>query len=117
MKTMRAKFRVTQVEVVNETYQNVTMHAVSEAPFDQDGVSEDNSFARWTPSGELRMAIQNPDLMGVLQEGQKYYLDFTPAVTEPAKEPEPQKTTIVTEQATTIAAEPQPKKPSASITR
>jgi hypothetical protein len=53
------------------------MMAVSDKPFDADGNSEDNSFAKWTPSGELKMTITNPNLFGKLVEGQKYYLDFT----------------------------------------
>jgi hypothetical protein len=74
---MRAKFLVTKVEVNSETFQTVNMMAVSSKPFDADGNSEDNSFARWTPSGELRIGISNPNLMGKLKEGEKYYLDFT----------------------------------------
>jgi hypothetical protein len=77
MVTTRAKFKVTKVE--DGTIQQVTMMAVTDAPFDPDGVSEDNSFARWTPSGELRIAITNPNLVGAFKEGDKFYLDFTKA--------------------------------------
>jgi hypothetical protein len=55
------------------------MMAVTSKPFDKDGNSEDNSFARWTPCGELSISITNPDLFGKIQEGQAFYLDFTPA--------------------------------------
>lgn len=55
------------------------MMAVTEKPFDGDGNSDDNSFARWTPSGELKMTITNPRLVGVLREGEKYYLNFVKA--------------------------------------
>ncbi|HEY0548178.1 MAG TPA: hypothetical protein VGF13_01175 [Verrucomicrobiae bacterium] len=84
---MRAKFRVTKVETSGTTtpaFETVSMMAVSEKPFDQDGNSEDNSFARWTPSGELKMAIQNPALFGKLKEGQTFYLDFTKVETPTA---------------------------------
>lgn len=77
---MRAKFKVTKVETTGDEFQQVTMMAVSDQPFDRDGHSDDNSFARWTPSGELKMSITNPKLLGVLKEGQKFYLDFTEAV-------------------------------------
>lgn len=82
MSTMVAKFQVTAVETWDgNAGQNVTMMAVTEKPFDKDGNSDDNSFARWTPSGELKMSITNPNLVGALKQGQKYYLNFTEAVT------------------------------------
>lgn len=59
--------------------EEIAMVPVTEKPFDGDGNSEDNSFARWTPSGGLSLAITNPSLFGVFSHGQKYYLDFTPA--------------------------------------
>jgi len=93
MSTMRAKFFVTKVEgseatTTPPTSEGITMIAVTEKPFDAGGNSEDNSFATWTPSGELKMTITNPNLLGVIKEGQKYYLDFTEA-TEPSKETAP----------------------------
>jgi hypothetical protein len=77
MSTMRAKFKVTKVELHSESSQQVTMMAVTDKQFDKDGNSDDNSFARWTPCGELKMTITNPNLVGALKEGEKYYLDFT----------------------------------------
>jgi hypothetical protein len=53
--------------------------AVSDKPFDKEGTSDDNSFAKWTPSGTLEMNVCNPNLFGHFREGDKYYLDFTPA--------------------------------------
>lgn len=44
-----------------------------------DGKGEDNTFARYTPSAELKMTITNEDLFGKIKPGQKFYLDFTPA--------------------------------------
>jgi len=80
MSTMIAKFRVTKVESEPGTStQQVTMMAVTDKPFDVEGNSEDNSFARWTPRGELKMSITNPALVGALQEGKKFYLNFTEA--------------------------------------
>lgn len=48
-------------------------------PFGPNGESEDNSFARWTPSGELKLDVTNPDLLGRFKPGQKFYVDFTEA--------------------------------------
>lgn len=74
---MRAKFRVTSVTKDSDTQETIQMAAVTEKPFDANGESEDNSFARWTPCGSLSISIQNPNLLGTFKEGQKYYLDFT----------------------------------------
>jgi hypothetical protein len=83
---MRAKFEVYEVKVtqragdsVKTVEEEIRMRAVSDADFDEDGASEDNDFARWTPSGELTMTITNPALFGRLHVGYKFYLDFTRA--------------------------------------
>lgn len=76
---MRAKFRVTKVTKTSDTSEQLEMMAVSSTPFDGDGKSEDNDFARWTPSGQLTMTINNPALIGHYKEGDAYYIDFTPA--------------------------------------
>jgi hypothetical protein len=90
MSTMRAKFRVTKVET-RRTDQQITMMAVtSKLPFldpfypsttkqIEQGNSEDNSFSKWAPSGELKMTITNPNLVGALKEGASFYLDFSEA--------------------------------------
>lgn len=78
---MRAKFQVINVtpspEGVNPPYEKLEFMPVSHKPFDPDGVSEDNSFARWTPSGSLSMQVNNPALHGQFKIGDQYYLDFT----------------------------------------
>lgn len=79
MSMMIAKFKVTKVENFAANSQQVTMMAVTEKPFDADGKSDDNSFATWTPSGELKMTITNPNLVGALKEGAKFYLNFSEA--------------------------------------
>jgi hypothetical protein len=81
---MRAKFYVTEVKKDTTadgatTGVRVNMSAVSEKPFDAEGVSEDNSFARWSPSGDFSIYIANPNLFDKFEAGQRYYLDFTAA--------------------------------------
>ena len=84
---MRAKFKVRSVTHRNDspsepdkkTAEEVQFFAVTEKPFDADGFSEDNLFAKWTPSGELKITITNPNLFGFHVVGEKYYLDFTKA--------------------------------------
>ncbi|MFJ6729979.1 hypothetical protein ACIQPQ_34280 [Streptomyces sp. NPDC091281] len=45
------------------------------AVYDQS-VPEDLRYAQATPSGELRLAVDNPAV--VFEPGKQYYLDFTP---------------------------------------
>jgi hypothetical protein len=44
-----------------------------------DGSDEDNTFAKFTPSGSLELTITNPDLIGKFNPGDTYYLDFIKA--------------------------------------
>lgn len=48
-------------------------------PFGPNGESEDNTYARYTPEGTLKLAITNPALRGFFKPGQKFYVDMTPA--------------------------------------
>jgi hypothetical protein len=61
--------------------------AVSDAPFGAEGESEDNTFARYTPSGSLCLTITNPNLIGQFRNGQKFYLDFTESPDSPVAAP------------------------------
>lgn len=85
MTTMRAKVRVTDVKEYKDPDGNVNAETVTFFPvgksdgYPPDGSDEDNTFARWTPSGELKLTIQNPALLGKLPVGSRFYVDFTPA--------------------------------------
>jgi hypothetical protein len=76
---MRAKFRVTEVKTPYEGQEELHWVPVTESPFNEHGISEDNTYSKWTPSGELRMVITNPALLGKYEVGDKYYLDFIKA--------------------------------------
>lgn len=82
-KIMRAKFEVAEVTPQHEgtasALEELKFRAVTTKDFDPDGNSEDNSFSRWTPTGELVMTVTNPDLHGKFAVGEKYYLDFSKA--------------------------------------
>lgn len=80
--SMIAKFQVTNVIKLEQPRwksQELHMRPVSDKPYDTDGNSEDSSFARWTPAGELKMTITNPNLFDKFVIGDKYYLNFTKA--------------------------------------
>lgn len=79
---MRAKMQVQQVEKLGTppTQVNLTMSAVTgKEPFGAAGESEDNTYARWTPTGGVNLTITNPELLEKFSQGQKFYVDFTEA--------------------------------------
>ena len=78
---MRAKMRVTSTKKHEQVEQDDLMFsAVAKSDgYPEDGSDENNSYARWTPMAELKMSIQNPNLIGKFTVGQEFYVDFTPA--------------------------------------
>jgi hypothetical protein len=75
--TMRAKFQVNRVERW-QGQDKIVASAVTSKPFDPEGLNEDNTYAKFSPSGALELTIANPALVGKIEPGQKFYLDFTP---------------------------------------
>jgi hypothetical protein len=70
---------VTRVERFQGT-DRVTMNAVCRSTaYPEDGSDEDNTYAKFSPQGELTLSIANPALLGKIEPGQKFYLDFTKA--------------------------------------
>lgn len=84
MSTMRAKLRVGFVhenfypETV-KTSETLKFHAVPAPKYDPDGLDEDNTFAKFSPSADLSINIMNPELFGKFKAGDTFYVDFTPA--------------------------------------
>ena len=55
---MIAKFKVTKVETFGKQLQQVTMIPVTDKPYDTDGQSDDNSFARcWKTRKQTRYRL------------------------------------------------------------
>lgn len=79
---MKAKLQVVSVEDINlsdgsKSGEQVKFMAVCGVdPFKEGGYSDDNTFAKWTPTANLEMRISNENLFGTLVPGQKYYVDF-----------------------------------------
>lgn len=85
---MRAKFRVSSVNppsvaisegVTMAPSQTITAYPVAANGYPADGGDENNSYAKWSPSGSLTLSITNPALSNRIKEGDTFYLDFTPA--------------------------------------
>jgi len=92
MTTMRAKLQVGMVQEhfgwvepgsgkqPEKSMETLTMHAVCKTtPYDDSGLDEDNTFAKYSPGASLSINIANPALWGKFKHGDKYYVDFTPA--------------------------------------
>lgn len=83
--TMRAKMKVTKVTEHPEKQgstpsEDVEFIAVGpDEGYPEDGSDENNTFAKWTPSADLKMSIMNPALFGKHKVGDEFYLDFTKA--------------------------------------
>lgn len=91
---MRAKLVVSGIEpgIYNETKQNetITMRAVcKEDGYGPEGLDENNTFSKWSPTADLRINITNPRLWDQFHVGQQFYVDFTEVPTTPPAEAGP----------------------------
>jgi len=75
MATTRAKFRCTSVTDYG-AYKAVQLNAVC-----KDGTMENDTFSKYTPTGEIKMNIDNPAAAVVFKPGAEYYVDFSEATT------------------------------------
>ena len=85
MNVMRAKLGVGLVQEHfygpdgAKSCETVTMTAVSKNKYDETGLDEDNTFAKYTSGAQLTIQIANPALWGSFKHGDKFYVDFSPA--------------------------------------
>jgi hypothetical protein len=76
---MRAKMKCSSVEPSGDG-EILRFHAVAKSDgYPADGADENNSYARWSPSADLSINVQNPALKGKIKSGDSFYVDFTPA--------------------------------------
>ncbi len=73
---IRAKIQISSAFPTQDNKsEQVTAHAV----YGNSTNAEDNTFSAATPSLNLTMWISNPQAVGQLKQGKKYYIDFTEA--------------------------------------
>lgn len=79
MTNMRAKMKVMRVER-GIGFDVLIFACVPAKSYEgtQDGVHEDNTFSRYSPTGEFKIHVTNPALLGKFQPGDTYYFDATP---------------------------------------
>lgn len=72
MRRIRAKMKCASI-TLTEMGQVVSLQAVTaERP-------ENREWSQYTPSGELRLTVTNPDAFGAIEIGSEYLVDITPA--------------------------------------
>ena len=80
MTTMRAKMKINHIDKRHEGFEILYFNPVARNDrYPEDGGDENNTYAKFTPSGMLSLTVANPALIGKFAEGEEYYLDFTPA--------------------------------------
>lgn len=70
--SVRAKVRCNSV---HDFGQQKTVQLVPVTGADGKGCEQ---WSKWTPSGEIRLDITNPDAFGQFEPGKFYLVDFTP---------------------------------------
>lgn len=48
--------------------------------YPSDGSDENNTYAKFSPTATIEITVANPALIGKLNPGEFYYIDFTPVV-------------------------------------
>lgn len=80
MRAMRAKMQIQKIELLPNDMEVLHFCAVAKSGgYPPDGSDEDNTYAKFSPSGVLTLTVANPALKGKFRPGEKYYLDFTKA--------------------------------------
>jgi hypothetical protein len=80
MAVMRAKVRCTKVTRHETGGETLEFSAVGKSgSYSADGLDEDNTFAKFTPTATFTMYVSNEALHGKFNPGQKFYVDFTEA--------------------------------------
>lgn len=77
MPVMRAKMKINHIEKRFEGQETLYLNAVAASKYPENGSDENNTYAKFSPAGMLSLTIANPDLIGMFEQGEEYYLDFT----------------------------------------
>jgi hypothetical protein len=79
MADMRAKMKINYIDRRYDNQETLYFNPVAASQYPADGSDENNSYAKFSPSGMLSLTVCNPNLLGKFKEGESYYLDFTRA--------------------------------------
>ncbi len=76
MAGMRAKMIINQVKRTEHCEELSMAPVCKPSGYGEDGLDEDNTYAKFSPSGQLTLTVANPALFGKFNPGEKYYIDF-----------------------------------------
>lgn len=76
MKPTTCKFKITSVTRFEGAQEQITASAVCFNPFDHP---ENKSFSQYTPSGDLKFTVSNPELFDNFKPGAFVYLTLSEA--------------------------------------
>lgn len=74
--TMRAKVRCTGATPVDGGEDLEFIAVGRDDSYPEDGSDPNNTFAKFTPTADLKMSIRNPALFGQIKVGDVFHLDF-----------------------------------------
>ena len=82
---VRAKFMLQEHAMIGHGGAHIYHTFVFRPQYD-DSIPEDQRFATATPTGELRISVDNPAVIAAWtdRQGKQFYLDFTPVETPDA---------------------------------
>lgn len=72
-KTIKAKFKCTEVRTPTETSEQVKFGVVT------TGSKENETFSKFTPSGSLDLTITNEELLGHFKVDKEYFVNIVEA--------------------------------------
>lgn len=77
--TVRAKFWVKSIQHHHVSSPLETCAEVALAPVYGNADTPNGQWSKYTPQGEIKMTITNPDAVAAFDLGKAYYVDFSPA--------------------------------------
>jgi hypothetical protein len=77
--TVRAKMKCFHVDHLKSGNPDDVAADIRMVPVYDDGNPENKSWSKWTPSGEIRLFVTNPEAIKQFEPGKSYFVDFTPA--------------------------------------
>ncbi|HBR1944564.1 TPA: hypothetical protein MAO59_005222 [Klebsiella pneumoniae] len=72
--SVRAKFQCNSINKASDNFTAV-VHLIAVTT----GSAENESWSKYTPSGQLQMVISNPAVFEHFEQGKEYYIDIQPA--------------------------------------
>jgi len=74
---MRAKVKCQSVTLTEHGEDLEFVPVPKPSAYPEDGLDEDNTYAKFSPSGSFKISVRNPELFGKFKPGDKFYVDFT----------------------------------------